>query len=206
MALIKCPECGKTVSDTARQCPHCGYNLQARNSFCPECHAPVDSDSMFCESCGTRLLHQTTVQKLHRKSLLWLWITLAALLVAGAAVFATIKITEASDSGTYEESVPVITEEDLVTSAAESYILAINRKDAETAKSYSTEETKDVVDAILTFASDQFKNYSRISYVDVSGESATAKVIRTGNKPLDMNLRKVDDEWKVEAAKETGDV
>lgn len=202
MALIKCPECGKTVSDTARQCPHCGYNLQARNSFCPECHAPVDSDSMFCESCGTRLLHQTTVQKLHRKSLLWLWITLAALLVAGAAVFATIKITEASDSGTYEESVPVITEEDLVTSAAESYILAINRKDAETAKSYSTEETKDVVDAILTFASDQFKNYSRISYVDVSGESATAKVIRTGEKPLEMNLRKVDGEWKVEAAKE----
>lgn len=206
MALIKCPECGKTVSDTARQCPHCGYNLQVRNSFCPECNAPVDSDSMFCESCGTRLLHQTTVQKPRRKSLLWLWITLAALLVAGAAVFAAVKLTEASDRGPDEEAVPVITEEDLVTSAAESYILAINRKDAETAKSYSTEETKDVVDVILTFASEQFENYSRISYVDVSGESATAKVIRTGNKPLDMNLRKVNDEWKVEAAKETGDV
>ncbi len=202
MALIKCPECGKTVSDTARQCPHCGYNLQVRNSFCPECHAPVDPDSMFCESCGTRLLHQTTVQKPRRKSLLWLWITLAALLVAGAAVFAAVKLTEASNRGTDEEAVPVITEEDIVTSAAESYILAINRKDAETAKSYSTEETKDVVDAILTFASDQFENYSGIAGVNVNSDRATAVVNRSGEEPLTLNLQKTGGEWKVEAAKE----
>lgn len=25
MALIKCPECGNNVSDTAKSCPHCGY-------------------------------------------------------------------------------------------------------------------------------------------------------------------------------------
>lgn len=25
MALIKCPECGKDVSDRANSCPHCGY-------------------------------------------------------------------------------------------------------------------------------------------------------------------------------------
>ena len=25
MALIKCPECGKDVSDTAYQCPNCSY-------------------------------------------------------------------------------------------------------------------------------------------------------------------------------------
>jgi len=24
MALIKCPECGKEISDLATQCPHCG--------------------------------------------------------------------------------------------------------------------------------------------------------------------------------------
>ena len=28
MALIKCPECGGTVSDKATKCPHCGYNFQ----------------------------------------------------------------------------------------------------------------------------------------------------------------------------------
>ena len=25
MALIKCPECGKQISDMAKSCPHCGY-------------------------------------------------------------------------------------------------------------------------------------------------------------------------------------
>ncbi len=28
MALIKCPECGKDVSDTAKSCIHCGYVLK----------------------------------------------------------------------------------------------------------------------------------------------------------------------------------
>ena len=28
MALIKCPECGGTVSDAASTCPHCGYPLK----------------------------------------------------------------------------------------------------------------------------------------------------------------------------------
>jgi ribosomal protein L7/L12 len=32
MALIKCPECGKEVSDKAAVCIHCGYPLQAQAS------------------------------------------------------------------------------------------------------------------------------------------------------------------------------
>ena len=28
MALIKCPECGKQISDKAEMCPHCGINLK----------------------------------------------------------------------------------------------------------------------------------------------------------------------------------
>lgn len=28
MALIKCPECGKEISNTAKQCPHCGFTLK----------------------------------------------------------------------------------------------------------------------------------------------------------------------------------
>lgn len=30
MALIKCPECGKMISDKAHACPNCGYPLQKR--------------------------------------------------------------------------------------------------------------------------------------------------------------------------------
>lgn len=28
MALIKCPGCGKEISDTVVQCPHCGYKMK----------------------------------------------------------------------------------------------------------------------------------------------------------------------------------
>lgn len=32
MALIKCPECGKEVSDKASQCIHCGYPISSINN------------------------------------------------------------------------------------------------------------------------------------------------------------------------------
>lgn len=31
MALIKCPECGQEISDTAKSCPHCGYKTEKMN-------------------------------------------------------------------------------------------------------------------------------------------------------------------------------
>ncbi|MEE1285087.1 MAG: zinc ribbon domain-containing protein, partial [Acutalibacteraceae bacterium] len=31
MALIKCPECGKEISDTAKNCINCGYMLKEEN-------------------------------------------------------------------------------------------------------------------------------------------------------------------------------
>lgn len=30
MALMECPECSKSVSDTAESCPSCGYQLKQR--------------------------------------------------------------------------------------------------------------------------------------------------------------------------------
>lgn len=36
MALIKCPECGKDVSDTCKQCIHCGYDLTNVKNSLPE--------------------------------------------------------------------------------------------------------------------------------------------------------------------------
>lgn len=32
MSLIKCPECGKQVSDQANACPDCGYPIKANNT------------------------------------------------------------------------------------------------------------------------------------------------------------------------------
>lgn len=34
MALIKCPECGKEISDKAVQCIHCGFPLDQNNDIC----------------------------------------------------------------------------------------------------------------------------------------------------------------------------
>mgnify|MGYP000308901138 FL=1 len=31
MALIKCPECGKEISDKAASCPNCGFPITQRN-------------------------------------------------------------------------------------------------------------------------------------------------------------------------------
>ena len=32
MALVECPECKKSISDTAESCPSCGYQLNRRSS------------------------------------------------------------------------------------------------------------------------------------------------------------------------------
>ena len=31
MALIKCPECGKEISDRAKKCPNCGFPIKRKN-------------------------------------------------------------------------------------------------------------------------------------------------------------------------------
>ena len=32
MALIKCPECGKEISDKAKSCPHCGFPIEQKDN------------------------------------------------------------------------------------------------------------------------------------------------------------------------------
>lgn len=36
MALIKCPECGKEISDTVKNCIHCGYVLKQETNVSPQ--------------------------------------------------------------------------------------------------------------------------------------------------------------------------
>ena len=68
MALIKCPECGKEISDKAMQCIHCGYplsqllsnsnaDIQLSDSQCPCCrvkkqHVIKDNIKEVCSVCG----------------------------------------------------------------------------------------------------------------------------------------------------------
>lgn len=58
MALIKCPACGKEISEQAAFCVHCGIKLERapkENSptiFCPECGTQIPAESTVCPRCG----------------------------------------------------------------------------------------------------------------------------------------------------------
>lgn len=68
MALIKCPECGKEISDKSKQCIHCGYPLdnELNNdisieiseltafSKCPIC-GTSKNDMKICPVCGYKV-------------------------------------------------------------------------------------------------------------------------------------------------------
>ena len=56
MALIKCEECGESISSSAKVCPHCGVKINLQT--CPECGAKntvIVGQTKECEYCGTIL-------------------------------------------------------------------------------------------------------------------------------------------------------
>ncbi len=50
MALIKCEECKKEMSSSAKVCPHCGY--ENKNEVCQECGHKIKSSDDVCPECG----------------------------------------------------------------------------------------------------------------------------------------------------------
>ena len=50
MALIKCEECEKEISDKARFCPKCG--AENKFTFCPDCNNKVSRNALSCPNCG----------------------------------------------------------------------------------------------------------------------------------------------------------
>lgn len=58
MALIKCPECGKELSDKATSCPNCGVPLN-NQKFCVHCGSKIDKDCVVCPQCGKQVQELT---------------------------------------------------------------------------------------------------------------------------------------------------
>lgn len=50
MALVKCKECGKSMSAQAEVCPHCGIKNEIIT--CPECGKEVKEEDIYCGECG----------------------------------------------------------------------------------------------------------------------------------------------------------
>ena len=58
MAMIKCSECGKQMSDNAKVCPHCGYKNEV--VICPECGEKItDKNIKNCPNCGVQIQKQS---------------------------------------------------------------------------------------------------------------------------------------------------
>ena len=66
MALIKCPNCGKEISDKATNCVACGYDLSETDRendlgiICPECGTPLDTNLEVCPNCGCPINKEET--------------------------------------------------------------------------------------------------------------------------------------------------
>ncbi len=52
MALIKCPRCGKDVSQKADFCPNCQLAINAKKYVCKECGAKSVIKFSVCPNCG----------------------------------------------------------------------------------------------------------------------------------------------------------
>lgn len=53
MALIKCSECGKEISDKAKTCVSCGNPINVKKvKKCSECGQTIDKKDSICKKCG----------------------------------------------------------------------------------------------------------------------------------------------------------
>ena len=72
MTLIKCPECGKEISDKSDVCIYCGYPIE-KTVKCPYCDYDTDKTykqiqelgySVECANCGKKVEISTPQQEL----------------------------------------------------------------------------------------------------------------------------------------------
>ena len=59
MALIKCNECGKEISDTAKNCIHCG-NPVDKKIISSECNKEINANIKICPYCGNKIIKNET--------------------------------------------------------------------------------------------------------------------------------------------------
>lgn len=53
MALVKCPECGKEISDQAKSCPNCGFVISSLTEQPVESVNTDNKSSVKCPKCGS---------------------------------------------------------------------------------------------------------------------------------------------------------
>lgn len=125
MALIKCPECGKEISDKARNCIHCGIAFKEDNSItkiCNECGREINIHATECPFCGCPAeedkskLHKAIMNidklKIDINKIVILLSAIIIVAVAGLLIY-NIKVIqprklEAQNKATYEEAIELL--------------------------------------------------------------------------------------------------
>lgn len=62
MALIKCNECGKEISDKATKCIYCGCPIE-KELLCNECGNKLDKNDKVCKCCGCPIKYKSNFFK-----------------------------------------------------------------------------------------------------------------------------------------------
>ena len=104
MALIKCPECGRKISDTTKNCIHCGYEL-----------TPTGNETLATDQdASLQTIEPTKSSK--KKFLLWLAISFGSIIVVCVVLFFAfglgkyLKGTIAYSKGDYSAAVKYLSE------------------------------------------------------------------------------------------------
>lgn len=80
MAMVKCLECNKNISDKALSCPHCGFEMSKENIEkhrienppaadwvnCPYCKAVISKFSKTCKNCKKEILEEDMNEEIRK--------------------------------------------------------------------------------------------------------------------------------------------
>lgn len=83
MALIKCKECKKEISDKAKVCPHCGYENNIIT--CPECKKEIENNVNTCPNCGYEIKKENKQVKSKFNVGIMIWLVICVIACFGMA-------------------------------------------------------------------------------------------------------------------------
>lgn len=123
MALVKCPECGKEISDRSKMCIHCGYPLEGESIEtifvkCPECGQDVPNDTTNCIYCGCPLnnlvieeindINKNESIKKYNKNVMKIIVPVVALVIITIIVIGIYNAKIVKPKNTYNEAVALL--------------------------------------------------------------------------------------------------
>lgn len=97
MALIKCSECGKEISDKAKNCVHCGCPVE-KELTCNECGKNINIDDNVCKNCGCPIEKKKNKKKTPNLFMkIWLiFCIIVCLLISGINLFNILNLETSS--------------------------------------------------------------------------------------------------------------